>query len=115
MHEYSQFLPVRNDADRLDVISLLSHVFSTQQKRELFSFNEQNWQAGVVKQKVAKAQAFFKKKGLKQGDSVAIMLDNSPEHVFFVYAMMLAGIIWVPVNTRFKYNSIKYVLENSNT
>lgn len=41
------------------------------------------------------------------------MLENSPEHIFLVYAMILSGIVWVPVNTRFRHASIKYVIEHS--
>lgn len=61
MHEYSEFLPVRNSSDKLDVVSLLCHVFDNQDRRELFTFNGKQWHAEQIKAEVVKARGFWNK------------------------------------------------------
>lgn len=51
--------------------------------------------------------------GCRPGDRVAIWLANSPEWVFAEFACALLGLLIVPVNSRFRAEEAKYVLEGA--
>ena len=48
--------------------------------------------------------------GGKPGDHVAIMLPNSPEFVFAVFAVARLGAVAVPVNTAYHGEMLRHVL-----
>ncbi len=50
--------------------------------------------------------------GLKKGDRVALMLENSPYFIFSLFAIVKAGGVAVPVNTFLKEREVAYILEN---
>ncbi len=51
--------------------------------------------------------------GIKQGDKVALFLDNCPEFVAGYYGILKAGAVVVPINYMFKIEEAKYILEDS--
>ncbi|NOX96488.1 MAG: long-chain fatty acid--CoA ligase [Nitrospirae bacterium] len=51
--------------------------------------------------------------GIKPGDRVAVLLNNSPEFVISYFAILKAGASVVPLNTMFKEGELKYILSNS--
>jgi len=53
------------------------------------------------------------KKGVKQGDRVALFLRNSPEFVYAIFAVSKLGAILVPINTFLKAEELSYILEDS--
>jgi long-chain acyl-CoA synthetase len=55
----------------------------------------------------------LKENGIKKGERVALLLDNSPEFVFSYFGALMAGAIVVPINHMFKRDEIKYILEDS--
>lgn len=57
--------------------------------------------------------AALERRGLRQGDRVAVMLDNSPDHLAVIFGLAKAGMVWVPVNTRLKGDSLAYILDHS--
>lgn len=63
--------------------------------------------------RVDKLAAFFFKKGIKEGDKVALFLRNSPEFIYAVFAISKIGAIVVPVNTFLKEEELSYILKDS--
>lgn len=63
--------------------------------------------------RVAKLGAQLLQLGVRQGDCIAIVAPNSPEWMVAASAAMSIGAIMVPVNTRFKGQEVRYVLEKS--
>lgn len=57
--------------------------------------------------------AEFLRLGVKPGDRVAILAPNSAEWIVAASAAMCIGAIMVPLNTRFKGQEVRYVLEKS--
>src|SRR4051795_9659619 len=55
----------------------------------------------------------LQRRGLKQGERVAVMLDNSPDHLAVIFGLAKAGMVWVPVNTRLKGDGLAYILDHS--
>ena len=56
---------------------------------------------------------YFHDQGLVAGDRVAILAENRPEWHVVDFAVMLAGLVSVPLYTAFSATQIRYVLEQS--
>lgn len=110
MHPYLKYFPVRADNDDLDVVKLLYEGLSADPERPLLVFEGREWRVGQVRRLVEEVQGTLRELGLSPGDRVALMLDNTPFHIACIYALMLLGAVWVPLNTRLKSASIDYQL-----
>jgi len=51
--------------------------------------------------------------GIKKGDRVTLLIPNKPEFVYAWFGLMKIGAIMVPINTQFKPDEIKYIINNS--
>jgi len=68
---------------------------------------------GSILKNVDNLAVYFKDKGIKEGDKVALFLRNSPEFIYSIFAIAKIGAILVPVNTFLKEEELSYILENS--
>jgi long-chain acyl-CoA synthetase len=68
------------------------------------------WKA--LEERVARAAAGLLKKGIRQGDRVALLLGNRIEFVVTVFAAARLGAIVVPLNIREQKPELAYVLEH---
>ncbi|MDY5049867.1 MAG: long-chain-fatty-acid--CoA ligase [Candidatus Mucispirillum faecigallinarum] len=66
-------------------------------------------QAEKLCNKISRVLAFS---GIRKGDRVAVMMDNSPYFIFSVFAIAKAGGIVVPVNTFLKDKEVSYIVNN---
>ena len=66
-----------------------------------------------VKEKSEQAAACFQARGLKPGDTVAIMSQNSFDFVFSFFGVLMTGGVVVPVNHKLTPVETDYILENS--
>ncbi|MCF6249331.1 MAG: long-chain fatty acid--CoA ligase, partial [Desulfobacula sp.] len=66
-----------------------------------------------IKEKSEQAAACFQNLGLKKGDPVAIMGQNSFDFVFSFFGCLMAGGIVVPVNHKLTPPEVDYILEDS--
>lgn len=113
MHVYPHYFPVRDAADNLDVVPLLQSGFAAHAERvqkTLIEFNGVPTSYGEMAQRVARMRTWLAHQGIGHGDRVALMLENGLEHMALIYALMLSGAVWVPVNTRLKAPGIDYLL-----
>jgi len=55
----------------------------------------------------------LRERGVQRGDRVAIRLGNGVDWVLAFWGTQLAGAVAVPVNTRFKEDEVRYVVEDS--
>lgn len=81
-------------------------------------FNQQhgNWRDYTwahIDHQVARWQAALERDGLRPGDSVAVMLRNSPEWVIFDQAALGLGLIVVPLYTQDRPDNVAYILNDS--
>ncbi len=51
--------------------------------------------------------------GIKKGDRVTMLIPNRPEFIYAWFGLMKIGAVMVPVNTLFKSDEIKYIINNS--
>src|ERR1700716_2099015 len=66
-----------------------------------------------VSDRVARMAGGFEKLGVRQGDSVCILMRNDIVFIEAAYAAMRLGAYGVPVNWHFKPEEINYVLKDS--
>jgi crotonobetaine/carnitine-CoA ligase len=52
-------------------------------------------------------------RGLKSGDRVAVMMQNSLEALAVVFGLAKAGLVWVPINARQRGEGLRYILEHA--
>jgi len=57
----------------------------------------------------------FSKLGVAKGDHVAIMLPNCPEYLYCWFGLAKLGAVTVTINTQFKGESLKYLIEASDS
>ncbi|RQT14945.1 AMP-binding protein [Burkholderia contaminans] len=112
MHPYEKYFPVRCADDRLDVVSFLHRGLTVERDRVIFEFGDDAWTVRRFARHVAAMQSWLAEQGLIKGDRVAVMLGNSPGHIALVAALMLSGLVWVPVNTRQKAVGLQYVIDH---
>src|SRR6202158_5457826 len=68
-----------------------------------------------VAARAARIAGVFERLGVKQGDSVCILMRNDIAFIEAAYAAMRLGAYAVPVNWHFKPEEINYVLKDSGT
>lgn len=51
--------------------------------------------------------------GIRQGDHVAVMLPNHPDHVVAIFALQLLGACQVPVNVHLRGEGLRFILAHS--
>lgn len=112
MHAYKSYFPCRSERDELDVVSVLTEGLNKASPRSIISFLNDDWSAGRLRARIAQIQALLVHQGIGKGDRVAVMLDNNPDHVALIYALILLGAVWVPVNTRLKFAGIEYLVQH---
>src|SRR3984957_6413639 len=63
--------------------------------------------------RVARVAAFLLDLGIEKGDRLAIWMLNSHEYLELYYATAIAGIVIVPINTRWNANDVDFTLADS--
>lgn len=112
MHPYSRYFANRTENDALDVVDVLFHGLTDRSARRVLTFEGKHWSAGDIARQVRSIQAWLGRQGLRRGERVALMLENHPLHVAFLYALGLSGIPWVPVNARLRGPGVQYLVEH---
>lgn len=105
-----EYFPRRGDDDRLDVVGVLHRALSSDPGRTVLVFDGDPWTTERLRDAVAGCQAWLAGQGLARGDRVAVMVGNSPSHIVLIYALILLGVVWVPVNTKLKSTGLRYLV-----
>ena len=61
--------------------------------------------------KILKVKGGLKKLGLKKGDRVLSLLDNSYEEIALFFACITSGIIWIPLGSERKGVGLKHIIQ----
>ncbi len=102
----------RSAGDELDVLSVLYDGLSQGGRRPVLDFEGDVRNCEQIAASVAGLQGWLGRRGLVQGDRVAVMLNNSMGHIALIYALMLSGLVWVPVNTRLRGAGLQHILRH---
>lgn len=108
-----QYLPQRVEDDQLDVAPLLYAGLMGNDPHAPIEYEGQPLSREQLRSDVAAFQRWLRAQGLVQGDRVAVMLNNSVQHVALIYALVLSGLTWVPVNTRLRGAGLRYIFEHA--
>jgi crotonobetaine/carnitine-CoA ligase len=113
MHRYPEYFAHRHAEDELDCVPLLAAGLRREPARIVAHFDDHAITCDDVARRVAQLQRWFAEEGLVPGDRVAVMLGNSAEHVHLIYALVLSGLVWVPVNTKLRAGGLEYLLRHA--
>jgi len=106
MKSYS--LPNKN------ILNLLINTSKTNPNHILFIENKNNITRKGFIDKILKVKGGLKKLGLKKGDRVLSLLDNSYEEIVLFFACITSGIIWIPLGSERKGIGLKYIIKLTN-
>ncbi|MGX1787103.1 AMP-binding protein [Bosea sp. NPDC055332] len=113
MGELFRHFTRRGAQDRLDVVALLLAGLNGDKTRIPLVFDGQNVALDKLAGLIQRAQRQLHRQGLRPGQRVAVMLGNSLEHVALIYALILSGLVWVPINVRLRAGGLEHVLGHS--
>jgi len=113
MHRYPEYFAHRHANDELDCVPLLAAGLRRDPGRTIVHFEDRAISCEDAARHVVQLQRWFAAQGLRQGDRVAVMLGNSPEHIHLIYALHLSGLVWVPVNTKLRAAGLEYLLQHA--
>ena len=109
----ASYLPQRIEGDRLDVAPLLYAGLMDDDPHAPLEYQGAPLSRAQLRQDVAAFQQWLREQGLAQGDRVAVMLNNSVQHIALIYALVLSGLTWVPINTRLRGAGLRYIFEHA--
>ena len=110
MHSYSEYFAQRHPQDELDCAPLIVAGLSGRAASTVLHFDQQAVTCAEAAQRIAQLQRWFAEQKLVPGDRVAVMLGNSTEHIHLIYALIVSGLVWVPVNTKLRRAGLEYLL-----
>ena len=113
MNPLHTHFPPRLEGDAIDVAPLLEQGLRQAPGRVVFVFEGQAVTCGELRERIDRLRAWLAGRGLRQGDRVAVMLSNSAGHIALIYALILSGLVWVPVNTRLRAAGLQYLLRHA--
>lgn len=96
-----------------NAISRLVHHLTHSPDKIAFSMGEQHLTFGDLASKSAHYAQWLIDQGLQPGDRVAAWLDTSLEMIIALLGHYRAGLIHVPINTRYGALEVEHVLEDS--
>lgn len=83
--------------------------------RQALEFRGARWSYAEFEKEVAAITAALQAAGVRKGDRVATWLVNSAQAEFLFFAIIRAGAICVPLNTRYRTQDLAYALKQSGT
>ncbi len=97
--------------------SNLGHLLTTQAKalrgRTLIHFDGKKYSYKNVEETANKGARALAKIGVKKGDRIAILMENSPEYLIALFTIFKAGAIAIPINNMLLESEVAYILNDS--
>ncbi|PMS38830.1 crotonobetaine/carnitine-CoA ligase [Trinickia symbiotica] len=113
MHAYPDCFPQRHPEDKLDCAPLIVRSLVNAQAGPRLFIEGVPVSGGETAQRIAQLRRWLYDMGLQAGDHVAVMCGNHVDHIHLIYALIVSGIVWVPVNTRLRGAGLAYLIEHS--
>ena len=101
----SHSLPNKN------ILDLLINTSKKNPNHVLFIENKKKITRKDFIEKILKIKGGLKKRGLKKGDKVLSLLENSYEEIILFFACITSGIIWIPLGSERKGVGLKYIIK----
>ena len=113
MDNFTHHFSRRYAGDRLDVACLLREGLSQSEERCALVYDGREVSVAELRARVALIQTNLRLMGVRPRQRVAVMLSNSVDHVALIYALILFGAVWVPVNARLRGAGLSHVVGHS--
>jgi feruloyl-CoA synthase len=81
--------------------------------KDCLRYNGKSFSFREVKETAERTAAFLQSRGIRKGDKIAIMSQNTPAFVFVFYGAMKAGAVAVPINHKLMAPEVQYILDHS--
>ena len=81
--------------------------------RDCLRYNGKSFSFQAVKDTSERTAAFLQNRGMRKGDKVAVMSQNTPAFVFLFYGLMKVGAVAVPINHKLMPPEVQYILDHS--
>ena len=76
----------------------------------IYKIERNNVTKNQLIEKILKVRGGLSKKGLKKGDKVISILENSYEQIILFFACVTLGVIWVPLGNERKGLGLNYII-----
>ena len=100
-------------SDSQTILGLLEQNAELSAGRSFASFEGQEIGTGELRDKARQTAYLLSEQGVRPGDRVAVMLDNHLDNLVLFFALIWVGAVHIPVNTRLRHDSLRYLLEHS--
>src|SRR5690349_7211321 len=68
---------------------------------------------GELEARANRLAHFFRRHGLKEGDAVAILMENNEHYHAVMWSARRCGLYYVPINTHLTAAEVAYIIDNS--
>lgn len=113
MHAYGEFFPQRSREDQLTTAPLIHAGLMMDEQAVRITFEGRSLKTAQLRQRVAALQQVLAAQGLTAGQRVAVMLGNSDAQIVLIYALILSGLVWIPINTKLRGPGLDYPFEHA--
>lgn len=113
MHAYAEYFPHRLVDDALVTAPLIHAGLMTEATSVHIVFDGRSLDNRTLRNRVAGVQAVLADRGLTPGQRVAVMLNNSDDQIVLIYALILSGLVWVPINTKLRGPGLDYPFKHA--
>lgn len=101
------------DLSRLTVRSFLEEAVARNASEPYLIWEDESFSYEDFNASVDRAAALWHSIGVRHGDRVAFMADNSPEFLYAWLGLAKLGAVLVAINTGFKFPEARYLVEHS--
>ncbi|MCL1936227.1 MAG: amino acid adenylation domain-containing protein [Defluviitaleaceae bacterium] len=117
--EKNKILTVFNNTDsNYDRSKTIIHLFEEQVEKTpnniAIVYEDKKLTYKELNVRVNQLAHFLREKGIKQNDFVGIFSERSIEMIISIYAIIKSGAAYVPIDTNYPDERIRYILEDSN-
>lgn len=113
MHPYTRFFPHRISHDHLTTAPLIHAGLLIDDHAVRITFEGRSLTTLELRGRVAALQQVLAERGLRAGQRVAVMLGNSDDQIVLIYALILSGLVWIPINTKLRGPGLDYPFEHA--
>ncbi len=96
-----------------NVYALLASGFPSDRASPCFLIGERTISYGALETGAARLAALLIRRGVNPGDRVAVQAPKSPESVMLYLAVLMAGAVYLPLNTAYTAHEVRYFLDDA--
>ena len=89
------------------------HLAATAPARVFARFEAEVLTFGGLHASASRIAGLLHERGVRRGDRVAVMLENSPDAVALLLALAMSGAVWVPLNVQLRADGLRYIVDHA--